>query len=153
MPNYADYLIGDKKVKPSGFKRGFFNRAPFYNGTDINFDVFLIMPYKKNIDETINLEWEFINQNTKEIIKQKTLELRFTNIKKELKVLNTNKAFVSTHDRSSKTMEFQWKRAIQIGRRWDFEIYDLTFKEPNSMYETMALSRGLCEIPFDQITE
>jgi hypothetical protein len=80
MPNYGELKIGDKTitVSPSGFKRELFNRATFYNGSDINFNVIMVMPYQKDVNDVLFLEWKLLNKKTGEVIKKDTLKFEYT---------------------------------------------------------------------------
>jgi hypothetical protein len=144
MPNYSEYKSGEKTitVSPSGFKHGFSSES-FFNGDDINFNVNLTLPYKKNINDFINLEWKFINKTTDQIIKTGILEFRYTNIKEELRKLSSD---LSTHSDGPRTIWFTLNRAIKIGRRWDFDTYNLNLKEVNTNHEEVIAQLTLKDI-------
>ena len=138
MPSYGEYKNNDRfiTIKPSQVKRSFLKPMPYFNGSDIQFDIVLQIPYRKNIDENTNIEWKLYNINKNEITKTGNVYFEYTNINKKIKKMDSN--FGKRDDKSLGLSWFRYKKAIQLDRLWNTDSYDLYLKETNGELEQIV---------------
>jgi hypothetical protein len=134
MPAYAEVKMGRHLVWVVPNKRGLIKKTPFFNGSNVCFDLVVKAPLENNIDEKLHYEWELFDTDDKKVSKSGEDIFHFSNIPKVLKAKPPEgQKFRYVYDSSD--MTFKRFEAIKIGRLWGFHTYDLKIKEFGSPSE------------------
>lgn len=145
MPNYATYRIGERKIdlRPSGFTRSKFDRIPFYNGTEIIFDLIVSFPYRKDVNDSFKIYYQLLNKKTNESVNNDFI-VQYSNIPELLKQKPRNYDYIFF--KSTQVMQFVFPKMINLGRYWNFDTYDLIFREQNAEKNEIVVEFTLKDI-------
>lgn len=147
VPSYEKVWFGFKglSVVPSSIKRRVFARAaPFFNGSYVEFDLGVKVPYQADFSETLVIHWLLTNKSKSVIETENDITVVCSNVRGKKKVMNYD------YKRQDSWMRFTHKRAIRVGRLRDIgTTYSLVLEDVGN-----SNKKGIvCEFTLKDIDE